>query len=165
MRTKEALAIVGTCAALGGAIGAGGESKERANAASNVVVAEACRDTYGNDESYIGKKVLECMRKGWVPHAGRADDGDFDSESPREMQGNYPDGLLEGYIEGQQARAGRVELDEPAVDALIGAAVGLMIAGISGAGDGRRSESVSRDGGDGPKAAAPPEPSTPPSDR
>ena len=163
--TKEALAIVGTCAAIGGGVGVAEESHGRAKADANVVVGEACRDTYANDDTTIGKQVLDCMREGWIPHAGRADDGDSDSNSPAEMQADYPDGVLEGYIKGQQARADRVELFKISWKAVSGAFIGLIITGGFGATGGRNGEEVSRDDIDEPEATAPPHPEPPASDR
>jgi|GEM_PF-5563068 len=121
MKAGEALAIIGTAAAIGGGIGAYVELGHEVDARETAIGAQACVDTYGQDKKgNISQATLDCLKNGWVP-------GSHPVSLDHNLKAGNPSGFYTGYIKEERAKGSHLDVPPILGFAAIGLAAGLYI--------------------------------------
>lgn len=86
---------------LGVAVGAAYELHTNEVAADKALTAQACADSYAAETVVITEQMIDCMSNAWVPGGRHINASRFHPDTPI--------GLLEGYVQIQQAEARQIE--------------------------------------------------------
>ena len=122
MKNREALAVLGVCAAIGGGFGAEISAHEQHSAREAATVAALCDNVYvdtGTDGSrIIGKDTLRCLNEGYVP-GGRKLNPELSNGDPAE--------LLDGYVRLEKSRGRHFDMSTPLLGGVLGLVAGLFL--------------------------------------
>lgn len=119
MSGKEVLAVVGSFAAIGGAIGAQNQFGDQADARARAINAQAC-ETY--DSSANGGEItthtLDCLDQAYVPGGETIQSNTLANGDPAQ--------LLQGYVQIEQSRGKNYDAAGTLTLALIGLSAGSI---------------------------------------